>query len=216
MKPSLSSRFDWQVLTSIRPALSNVPSNLRRQAERWTVDADDVLFRIGDRVTSILYVLTGEVRLVRRDRLGKEIVVQRSCGGFFAEASLNSIAYHCDVVVVEKGELLCFPASTFREALDSDKTFRDAWLQHLARELRRLRSQCERMNLRSAAQRIFHYIESEGSNGEIRLTQPKKAWANELGLTHEALYRALRRLQSDGTLTVDGPKLQIMVHQVKG
>jgi CRP-like cAMP-binding protein len=124
--------------------------------------------------------------------------VQRSCGEFFAEASLNSITYHCDVVVAEKGELLCFPASTFREVVDSDKTFRDAWLQHLARELRRLRSQCERMNLRSATQRIFHYIESEGNNGEIRLTQTKKAWANELGLTHEALYRALNRLHSDG------------------
>jgi CRP/FNR family transcriptional regulator, dissimilatory nitrate respiration regulator len=39
-------------------------------------------------VQSVFSVISGEVRLIRRDRNGSEIVLQRSRGGFFAEASL--------------------------------------------------------------------------------------------------------------------------------
>ncbi|MCD6040705.1 MAG: putative Dnr-like transcriptional activator, partial [Burkholderiales bacterium] len=52
--------------------------------------------------------------------------------------------------------------------------------------------------LRGAAERIEHYIESEGENGRIELPRTRKAWAAELGLTHEALYRARADLRRSG------------------
>ncbi len=58
--------------------------------------------------------------------------------------------------------------------------------------------------MRVAAQRIVHYIETEGRGGVLVLEQSRKAWAAELGLSHEALYRTLRRLQADGTLVSAG------------
>jgi hypothetical protein len=64
-----------------------------------------------------------------------------------------------------------------------------------------LRSQCERLSLNSAAERIEHYIESEGKDGRLVLKRTRKAWAAELGLTHEALYRALAALQRSGRLS---------------
>ena len=134
-----------------------------------------------------------------RDR----IILQRSRGGFFAEASLGTGEYHCDAVAAEPSTVLHFPAKAFRTALDKDRMFRDAWGTHLARELRKSRAQCERLSLKSAAQRIIHYIESEGTGGKVVLTESRKAWAAELGLTHEALYRTLQRLQAEGTLHID-------------
>lgn len=201
--------MDWQTLIAAQPALARIPALLRAQAERWEIDAGATLFRIGDRVQSVFSVISGEVRLIRRDRNGTEVVLQRSRGGFFAEASLGSRAYHCDGVVAEKGAILRFPAKAFRAALDDDAAFRDAWMTHLAREVRRLRAQCERLSLHGAADRIIHYIEAEGTDGAVTLNQTRKAWAAELGLTHEALYRALRRLQADGTLDIDGNRVAI-------
>jgi CRP-like cAMP-binding protein len=64
-----------------------------------------------------------------------------------------------------------------------------------------LRSQCERLALRGATDRIEHYIEAEGNNGRLELSRTRKAWAAELGLTHEALYRALARLQRSGRIS---------------
>ena len=200
----------WQKLIASQPALARIPPQLRALAERREIDAGETLFRIGDRVKGVFSVISGEVRLIRRDRNGTEVVLQRSRGGFFAEASLGSKAYHCDAVANKKGAVLRFPAQAFRAALDEDADFRDAWMSHLAREVRKLRAQCERLSLHNAVDRIVHYIESEGADGAITLNQSRKAWATELGLTHEALYRALRRLQADGTLGIDGDRIAVV------
>ncbi|MDP1634511.1 MAG: helix-turn-helix domain-containing protein, partial [Gallionellaceae bacterium] len=76
--------------------------------------------------------------------------------------------------------------------------------------VRKLRAQCERLSLNGAADRIIHYIESEGINDAVTLKQPRKAWASELGLSHESLYRTLKRLSDQGTLSIDGNKISLV------
>ena len=93
----------------------------------------------------------------------------------------HSRVYHCDALAAQASMLLVFPAKAFLAALDQDVAFRRAWQSLLAREVRKLRSQCERLSLNSAAERILHYIEAEGSNGVLNLTLSKKAWAAERG-----------------------------------
>ena len=65
--------------------------------------------------------------------------------------------YHCDAVAAQASRLLRFPVSAFRQG----------WQSLLAPEVRKLRAQCERLSLNSAAERIGHYIESEGRGGVL-------------------------------------------------
>ncbi|MBE0615189.1 MAG: Crp/Fnr family transcriptional regulator [Burkholderiales bacterium] len=199
--------MDWEALIESQPALAVIPPKLRELAARRDTETGEMLFRLGDRLRDIFYVVAGEIRLVRRTRNGMDIVMQRSRGGFFAEASFNTKVYHCDAVVARPGAVLRFPAQAFRAALATDVVFRNAWLVHLAHELLKSRARCERLGLKSAEQRIIHYIESEGADGIVTLSESRKAWAAELGLTHEALYRTLRRLQADGTLDIDADRI---------
>ena len=199
--------MDWEALIESQPALAVIPPELRALAEQREIETGETLFRLGDRLRGIFYVVAGEIRLVRRARNGMEIVLQRSRGGFFAEASLNTKVYHCDAVVAEPGAVLRFPAQAFRAALAADLMFRNAWMVHLAHELLKSRARCERLGLKNAEQRIVHYIESEGAHGIVTLSASRKAWAADLGLTHEALYRTLRRLQADGTLDVSANRI---------
>ncbi len=196
--------MDWHTLVKAQPALAQIPDRLRIHAQLMEVDAGQVLFRTGTRVKSMLAVISGEVRLIRRGRDGGEVILQRSRGGFVAEASLNSKNYHCDMVAAEKGSIFLFPVEAFRAALAEDMAFQNSWMSHLAREVGKLRIKCERLSLHGAADRILHFIESEGTGGAVVLTHSRKAWASELGLTHEALYRTLSRLQADGVLRIDG------------
>lgn len=201
--------MDWAALAESHAELAHIPVALRAAARLRAFAAGDTLFRQGDRPRAMYCVLDGEVRLLRRSREGGEVVLQRSRGGFFAEASLESKAYHCDGVAAADGRLLAFPVRAFREALEGDAAFRDAWMAQLAREVRKLRARCERLSLHGAEARILHAIESEGTAGTLVLAQSRKAWAAELGLTHEALYRTLARLQAAGTLAVDGGRLTL-------
>ena len=196
--------LDWPALVETEPAAKLIPKTLRAVAVLFEAEAGETLFRIGDPVRQVYLVISGEIRLTRSDRNGTEIILQRSRGGFIAEASLDSKAFHCQAVAAEPSKVLLFPVASFRTALESEANFCKGWQSHLARELRRVRAQCERLNLHNAADRVTHYIESEGVNGAIELHQSRKAWAAELGLTHESLYRTLRRMQDEGVLKVDG------------
>lgn len=192
---------DWATLIRAYPELDSIPQKLRDHATDIRAAASDILYRIGAKPKSMLFVVEGEIRLVRRTRNGAEVVLQRATAGFLAEASLDALRYHCDIVADRDSRIVAFPIEQFRKALHDDEAFRDFWIMRLARELRKLRGQCERLSLRGATERIEHYIEAEGNNGRLELRQTKKAWAAELGMTHEALYRALATLVRAGRLT---------------
>lgn len=209
MTAHVSHRMDWQELIASESALATISPKLQAVADQLEFEAGETLFRLGDRLKGVFCIVAGEVRLIRRARNGAEIVLQRARGGFFAEASLGTGKYHCDAITAEPSAVLRFPARAFRAALTTDVRFREAWMAHLAHEVLKLRAQCERLGLKTAAQRIVHYIESEGADGMVTLSESRKAWAAELGLTHEALYRTLRQLQADGTLDIDANRITL-------
>jgi len=104
--------------------------------------------------------------------------------------------------------VLAIQRDAFRKAL-AVEDFRDKWIAHLARELRRVRAHSERLSLRTARERVLHFIETEGERGTINLDQSKKDWASELGLTHEALYRTLAKMEKRGELLVKHSRLTV-------
>jgi CRP-like cAMP-binding protein len=206
--------IDWEKLTGEHPALGAIPGVLRDSARIRAFEKGQVLYRRGQSPQVMLCVLGGEIRLVRHAPRGAEIVLQRSHSGFVAEASLDAQTYHCDVVAATDGQLLLFPRASFQAALENEPAFNRAWTQLLAREVRRLRAHSERLSLNSAAARIIHYIEAEGSDGTIMLNQTRKSWAVDLGLTHEVLYRTLRQLRESGDIVVDGERISLRVQRL--
>lgn len=61
-----------------------------------------------------------------------------------------------------------------------------------------MRANAERLSLRTARERVLHFIETEGERGVVNLGQSKKDWAAELGLTHEALTACWRKWRTAG------------------
>jgi CRP/FNR family transcriptional regulator, dissimilatory nitrate respiration regulator len=200
---------EWGSLSATNPILASIPKQLQVVAHLIEASAGETLARIGQRPRSMLYVLSGEVRLIRRSRRGGDIVLQRSQSGFIAEASLESLKYHCNIIAAASSRLLRFPIPAFSAALESEYDFRKAWVSLLAKEIQKLRVQCERLSLKSARERILHYLKAEGTNGEIKLRVSRKAWAAELGLTHEALYRSLAQLKREGVITLNVASIRL-------
>lgn len=191
-----------------RPEFQAMPTYLRKRGEWRRFEKDALLFGIGDCPRQIYFIVQGEARLRRHSLEGTEMVMQRARNTFLAEASLESAAYHCDAIATETVLALAFPLTDFRMALAECPNFRAKWTSHLLREVRRARAQVERQGLRKAGDRILHYLESECPSGRLHLSQTRKAWAAELGLTHEALYRALGNLSRQGILRVDGATIE--------
>ena len=199
--------IDWDRLSAAHSSLASIPEGLRAGADQHACEAGETLVRRGARPRHMLYVLAGEIRLIRHTEAGNKVILQRSRHGFIAEASMEA-AYHCDIEAFELGHLLTFPIPLFRQTLDDDAKFRWLWASLLAVEIRRLRAQNERLHLHKATDRVLHYLESEGTDGVITLTHSRKAWATELGLSHEALYQTLRQMERDGLLKVSENRIE--------
>jgi len=189
--------------------LQKIPEELAEHALQQDFHQSDRLFMTGTTPHSMLFLLEGEVRLMRVSYGGNEVIMQRIYGGFIAEASLYAQTYHCDAVAVSDGILLDFPMARFRSALETAE-FRDFWFSLLSTEVRKLRARCERLALNGTAERIIHYLQSEGSAGKITLTQTKKAWAAELGVSHESLYRTLASLQRSNRIALQNNDIALV------
>ncbi len=212
MRASPAVRFDSSASVEPTPlpaALGFLPPRLLAQAKLRNVAPRTVLFRRDDRPAVLYYVLAGELALLRHSKHGQEIVLQRAHQGFLAEASVESERYHCDGVARAASRVCALPMAAFRQALAADPDFRSAWSRHLIAEIRKLRAHSERLRLRSAEERIVHCIEAEGVQGALTFDRPLKAWALDLGLSHEALYRALARLTRSGRLVRRGRVLRL-------
>jgi CRP/FNR family transcriptional regulator, dissimilatory nitrate respiration regulator len=188
-------------LLTVAPALAFLPDSLLELGVLTEHNSGAILGRAGSIPRFMHVVLTGQAQLTRPSADGGTAILQRVRSGFLAEASLTSKRYHCDLVCIEPTSIVQFPVKDFRESLLSDPRFQIAWIEHLCGELKKSRSQCERLSLRGARARILHYVRSEDLRSLKELKQSKKAWAAELGLSHEALYRELAKLKMEGRLS---------------
>lgn len=148
----------------------------------------------------MLFVDSGEVVLQRLGMQGERVVLQRTRRGFIGEASLQSAHYHCDAVVTMSGEVVSIPIAPIRQMLISDPEFSGRWIAMLNQEVRRLRAQCERLSMKGVKKRLLHLIEAEGTGGRLPVGAGLKSMAAQLGVTHEALYRAVADLEKSGVL----------------
>ncbi len=182
------------------PLRKLLPVEVQAQCAPSPCARGDLLFRLGKKPTRMLYLSRGEIVLQRLGRQGESVVLQRTRRGFVGEASLDSVRYHCDAVVTASGEVVAIPIESIKQALESDTGFASRWIAMLNQEVKRLRAQCERLSMRGVKERLLHLIETEGGEGRLPLGSGLKSMAAELGVSHEALYRAVAELEKKGIL----------------
>jgi CRP-like cAMP-binding protein len=189
-------------------SLKKLPNALIKKAKLVSIERLKNVFIKGDTPTWLFYLVSGSVSLNRCLENGTSCALQHIQRGFVSEASLFASVYHCNAVAQSESVLLAFPIAEFRQAFD-EPDFRDFWIQSLSHEVRRLRTQVERLSLKTAAERILHYLESEGEYNRQISHKSKKDWSAELGITHEALYRALSELERKGLIECDYDRIAL-------
>lgn len=161
------------------------------------------LFRAGDPALGLVIVRTGALELVRISAEGRRGVLHRAGPGeSFAEASLFESRHHCDGVATLPSLVEIYPAAALRRAAAQDAALSWRIAGHLAARLVAERARAERMALPRAADRLLDALHALPSraDGARQMDRSWKALAGDLGLTHEATYRALARLETAGLL----------------
>ncbi len=173
------------------------------RARRRTLPAGGYLFHQGDPAAAVFVVERGRLALVRHAGDGSRVVLHMArAGDSFAEAALFASAYHCDGLAETAAEVAALDKPAVLEALARDPELAMAMLGRLARQVQTLRTRLELRNIRSASERVWQMllIAGGGTGTTVTFDQPLKDLAAEIGLTHEAFYRALADLEARGRI----------------
>lgn len=180
-----------------------LPPAIRRRCTVRDLAAGEILFRRGDPAAAIFEIESGRLRLLRQTSDGRTVILHTARKGeLFAEAALSATAYHCDAVAVTVARVRAYPTKELRIALRADPKLAERLIAVLAHQVQMLRAHLEERNIRSARERILHHLALEAGPGgkTVRLSGSLIDLAAEIGLTHEALYRALAALEKEGAI----------------
>lgn len=182
-------------------------STLLPPAREHRLAQGEVLFRAGDLALGLVVVQAGGLELARTSPEGRRSVLHRAGpGDTFAEASLFEARHHCEAVATLVSTVQIFPAAELRRAAVANPELSWRIAGHLAARLVAERARAERLALPHAADRLLDVLHGlvPGPDGTRRLGRSWKTLASELGLSHEATYRALARLERAGLLERGG------------
>ena len=157
------------------------------------IEKGQTLFRQDGNTAGLFYIRDGGVDLLRHTASGTRIVIHRAKQAeTFAEASLFSNAYHCDAVASENSELVRLEKEAVLHQFKSDPNFAQALAARFASQVQIYRRRLELTAIRGAQDRVFAALVDGTMTGTVT------SFAAEIGLTHEATYRALAALVRKG------------------
>jgi CRP-like cAMP-binding protein len=186
---------------------------LRAAAIDRKLKSGETLFRLGDKTAGFCEVIAGRVRLSRVDRSGREIILfVAGPGEAIAEASLFTPNYHCDAIASTDALVRVYPRAAVLAAFEKDTRSAQAFTATLARQVMNLRTRIEQRNIRSARERVRHFlsINADPAGRNVTIAGTLKDLAAELGLTHEALYRTLAALERAGEIKRSKGKIALL------
>ena len=180
-----------------------LPPSLCKNANVRDIASGQFLFHQGERVEGIFEVLEGRLRQFSHAVDGRDVVMHIARQGtLIVESALFSDTYQCSVVALAPSRVRAFGKDAFLEALRAEPALAEKFMSVLAEQVRQLRATLETRNFRTARERIVHFLAvNRGPDSQtLRLDGTLKDLADDLGITHESLYRTLAQLANEGVI----------------
>ena len=163
------------------------------------LQAEEALFRQGDKSIGLYYLVEGRINLVRYHESGHAVVIYRAAtGDTLAEASLFSDHYHCDASVQQSSTVVQFSKRSVLAEMSSNSDFAQALTKRLALQIQDYRRRLELITIKDATERTFAAVSNQMLQGTV------VQLSAEIGLSHEAVYRSLKKLVQQQRLSKIG------------
>lgn len=192
-----------------------VESLVRELGRRRSLAAGAVLFGAGDESREFYRVESGEVRVFRMDAEGREVeIVRLGPGEFFGEAvAFAEAPYPAHAAAVGETVVLAFDRDRLLERAGSDPAAARFFIRLLAEKCLTLNERIEALGMKTVRQRLAHFLIARcPGHGAclVDLEIRKVDLARLLGTAPETLSRTLKKMEADGLLRVDGPRIHIL------
>lgn len=170
------------------------------------------VFTEGKDVEHIYFCQAGCVRLEVWPEPEKSLVLYRAgANEAFGEEHLMLDKYTYSAVADERSAIVMAPKTILLNDILANPKIGYRYVQCLIRRYYELRVNFERLGITSAKARVWHLLVSlnNPNDSSIDLTGKIKSLSNDLNLSHEAVYRALKDLERDGVLQRTGGRVKL-------
>jgi CRP-like cAMP-binding protein len=176
-----------------------------------TLARGEPLFQQGAPATAVFKIVRGRLRMIRHLACGDRITIHTGRSSeLFAEGSLFSDVYQCDAIAAEPTQIRACGKAEMLAAINGSPSTILALLEQVTRLLHHARAMRELRNIRSAEDRVLQHLHLSASKvGTVVFDRPLLEVAEDLGLTHEAYYRALAKLASAGAIKRTGRRIRL-------
>jgi len=192
--------------------LDQAPRSLRAKLRSRALAREAILFRQGDPARAVYVIENGRIAMVRHTPDGRRVrLFSAGPGESFAEAALFSDVYHCDAVAEIASRVIVVPKTELRALLARQRHRAEVLESRLAHQVQELRLRLELRDIRQARERVWQMLllAADPRSRTISFDRPLKDVANEVGLTHEAFYRALAALARLGRIRRRGRQIEL-------
>ena len=175
--------------------------------------AGQMLFNQGEAAIGLYEVVSGQVKQVRIDPEGRDVVVGiAGPGEMIAEGSLFSQTHDCAATALTNAIVRLYRKGSLLAELERNPRVALAFMAILVGQILNLRVRLERRSIHSARDRVRHYLAANvgGKERTVALPSTLKDLAVELGLTHEALYRTLSEMSAKGEIVRQNGKIRLV------
>ncbi len=182
---------------------SRLPAAIQAFGVERTLRPNQVLFRMKGAAEGLYEVVSGKLRLLRRDAIaGEETVSIATAGDLIGQGSLGSDVYHCEAVALAKSRVRLYRKAVVLAEVERNPESARQLITMLAAEVMSLRTCLQLRAIRNARDRVRSYLRlsANAESRTVALPGTVKDLASYLGLTHEALYRTLAKMVSDGEI----------------
>jgi CRP/FNR family transcriptional regulator, dissimilatory nitrate respiration regulator len=192
--------------------LEKFPVNLQGAITYHNLVTGELLFYQNDPSKAIFRVESGRIKLIHYTESGKTITHYSILPGeYFAEVALFNEVYVCSAIAEVPSRIISFPKQLFLSVLEQDFSLAKAFTEQLARRLHYTTLLLELRGMRSARDRVLHYLRviTPPKENNLYLDRPLKDIANDIGLSPEAFSRTLTQMQGEGLFTRVGRKITL-------
>ena len=190
-----------------------LPAGKTNSAIERKLGAGQMLFDQGDAAIGLYEVVSGQVKQVRIDPGGRDVVVGiAGPGELIAEGSLFSKTHDCAATALTNAIVRLYRKAFLLAELERNPRVALAFIAMLVGQILNLRVRLERRSIHSARDRVRHYLAAHvgGKERTVALPSTLKDLAAELGLTHEALYRTLSEMNAKGEIVRQNGKIRLV------
>lgn len=175
------------------------------------VATDTALFHQDEKTFGIFRLTSGRIQLTRVLTAGKDVALHTvRPGDLFAEAAIFSKSYDCNAIAVMDSDVLVYSKSKLRRQFKAHPEELWAFTAELAQQVQGLRTAVEMRQIHSAPERVLQtLLLRSDSKGVWKVEDTLKRFAEEVGLTQEALSRALATLKREGRIVKKGKEILI-------